>query len=108
MFTEFLEITVDGASSWKNHIDVLTKRLSRAYYIIRNMKQYMSISVLKAIYYSCFHFLMSYGIIFWGNSSCSYTTFLLQKKAIRAMLGYGDMDLCRNILKELGILPLVS
>jgi hypothetical protein len=84
------------------------KKLSKACYVIRNMKHYMSISVLKVIYYTFFHSLMSYGIIFWGNSSYSYTIFLLQKKAIRAMLGYGNTVSCRNIFKELGILPLAS
>jgi hypothetical protein len=108
VFTKFLEITVNGALSWKNHIDVLRKKLNRAYYVIRNLKQHMFISVLKAIYYSFLHSQISYGIIFWGNSSYSYTIFLLQKKAIRAMLGYGNMASCRNIFKELGILPLKS
>jgi hypothetical protein len=51
---------------------------------------------------------MSYGIIFWGNSSCSHAIFLLQKKAVRAVLGYGNTVSCRNIFKELGILLLAS
>jgi hypothetical protein len=51
---------------------------------------------------------MSYGIIFWGKSSYSQAIFLLQKKAIRDMLGYGNTVSCTNIFKELGILPLVS
>jgi hypothetical protein len=51
---------------------------------------------------------MSYGIIFWGNSSHSSVIFLLQKKAIRMMLGYGNRVSCRNIFKELGILPFGS
>jgi hypothetical protein len=44
-----LGITVDGALSWNNHIDVLMKKLSSACYVIRNTKQCMSITVLKAI-----------------------------------------------------------
>jgi hypothetical protein len=51
---------------------------------------------------------MSYGNIFWGNSSHSLIHFLLQKKAIRMMLGYGNRVSCRNIFKELGILPFSS
>jgi hypothetical protein len=70
------------------------------------MKQHLSISVLKAIYYSLFHSRMSYGIIFWGNSSYSHTIFCFQKHAIRAVLGYGNMVSCRNMFKELNIFPL--
>jgi hypothetical protein len=60
---------VDGTLSWKNHVEILMKKLSKSCYVIKNMKHYMSISVLKVIYYSFSHSLMSYGIIFWGNSS---------------------------------------
>jgi hypothetical protein len=102
------DIMIDGALTWKNHIDLLIKKLSKACYVIRNVKPYMSPSALKAIYYSFFHSLMSYGIIFWGNSSHSYTIFLLQKKAIRTMLGCGSRVSCRNIFKDLDILLLAS
>jgi hypothetical protein len=47
-------------------------------------------------------------IFFWGNSSQSSTIFLLQKKAIRAMLGYDNTVSCRNIFKELNILSFAS
>jgi hypothetical protein len=99
---------VDGALLWKNHTEILMKIFSKACYIVRNMKHYMSISALKVIYYSFFYSIMSYGIIFWGHSSYSHAIFLLQKKVIRAMLGYGHTVSCRNIFKELGILPLAS
>jgi hypothetical protein len=106
--TKFLGVIVDGALIWKNETDLLMKKLSKACYVIRNMKHYMSISALKAIYYSFFHSLMIYGNIFWGNSSHSSIIFLHQKKAIRMMLGYGNRVFCRNIFKELGILPFAS
>jgi hypothetical protein len=99
---------IDDALTWKNHIDLLIKKLSKACYVIRNMKPYMSTSALKAIYHAFFHSLMSYGIIFWGNSSHSLNIFLLQKKAIRTMLGCGSRVSCRNIFKDLDILPLAS
>jgi hypothetical protein len=36
----------------ENHTEILMKKMSKAYYAIRNMKHYMSISALKVIYYS--------------------------------------------------------
>jgi hypothetical protein len=50
--TKFLGIIIDGALTWKNHIDLLIKKLSKACYVIINVKPYMSTSALKAIYYS--------------------------------------------------------
>jgi len=66
-YTKFLGVTMNNTSSWNNHIDLLVKKLSKACYIIRNAKTYMSAPSLKMIYYAFFHSVMSYGIIFWGN-----------------------------------------
>ena len=68
----------------------------------------MSVSSLKVIYYALFHSVISYGIIFWGNSSHSYIIFRIQKKAIRIMEGCGNRVSCRNLFKKLKILPLTS
>jgi hypothetical protein len=48
--TKFLGIMIDGAVTWKNHTDLLIKKLSKACYVIRNMKSCMSTSALKAVY----------------------------------------------------------
>jgi len=51
---------------------------------------------------------MSYGIIFWGNSSYSTMIFKIQKKEIRIIEGCGNRVLCRNLFKKLQILLLAS
>jgi hypothetical protein len=53
-YTKFLGVTMNNTLSWNNHIDLLMKKLSKACYIIRNAKTYMSPSSLKVIYYSFF------------------------------------------------------
>ena len=56
-----------------------------------------------------FYLVMSYGIIFWGNSSLSSIIFRIQKKkAIRIMEGCGNRVSRRNVFKKLQILPLTS
>jgi hypothetical protein len=47
----------------------------------------MSQEVLKMVYYTYFHSVMSYGIIFWGNSKDSPKIFKKQNRAIRIMTG---------------------
>jgi len=100
---------MNNTLSWNNHIDLLMTKGSKACYIIRNTKTYMSASSLKVVYYAFFfHSVMSYGIIFWGNSSHSSVIFRIQKKAIRIMEGCRNRVLCRNLFKKLQILPLTS
>jgi hypothetical protein len=59
-------------------------------------------------YYALFHSAMSYDIIFWGNSPHSQKIFRLQKRTIRIITGRRSRDSCRNLFKQLGVLPLKS
>jgi len=93
--TKFLGLTVDCTLSWRHHIDSVTKKLSTICYLIRNIKSYLSVSMLRMIYHSLFHSIMSYGIIFWGNSSHSSIIFKMQKRVIRTMMGCGYRESCR-------------
>jgi hypothetical protein len=51
---------------------------------------------------------MSYGIIFWGNSSSSIDIFRIQKRLIRIITGKSRCDSCRDLFKQLQILTLPS
>jgi len=68
----------------------------------------LSISTLKDHLSFPFHSITSYGITFWGKSSHSYVIFKMQEKIIRIITGNGYREYCRDILKELKILPLWS
>ena len=60
------------------------------------------------IYFSSVHTIISYGIIFWGNSSHSNTIFKLQKRIIRIIVNVRNRESCRELFKKLHILPLHS
>ena len=65
--TKFLRLIIDSTLSWKVHIAGPTSKLNKACYAIRAIKPFMSLDVMKMIYYSHLHSVISYGIIFWGN-----------------------------------------
>jgi hypothetical protein len=106
--TKFLGMTMNNKLNWNNHVDSITKKLSKACYMLRNAKTCMSASSLMMIYYAFFHSIMSYGIIFWGNSLHSSSIFRIQKKAIRITAGCSNRVSCRDLFKKLQILPLAS
>ena len=66
--TKFLGLIIDSTLSWKDHITRLRLKLNKACYAIRAIKPFMSLDVMKIIYYSYVHSVISYGIIFLGNS----------------------------------------
>jgi hypothetical protein len=106
--TKFLGLIVDNTLSWKPHIDHLINKLNIACYVIRSVKPYVNTNAVITIYHSLFHTVMTNEIIFWGNSSHSAQVFRMQKKRIRIIMEHGNRESCRNLFKELNILPLMS
>jgi hypothetical protein len=65
---KFLGLTIDSNLSWKQPIDGIIPKLNKACFAIRSIKPFMSLEAMRMIYFSHFHSVLSYGIIFWGNS----------------------------------------
>jgi hypothetical protein len=79
--TKFLRLTLDSTFSWKNHIDT----------IVPNLEQPVSqLGLLSHFYpknhFSYFHSIMTYGLVFCGNSYHCNTVFKLQKGIIRIVI----------------------
>jgi hypothetical protein len=51
-------------NEWKGHVDWLMSKLGSACYAIRAVKPYMAQGTIRMIYFSYFHSVMTYGIIF--------------------------------------------
>jgi hypothetical protein len=67
----------------------------------------LSREALKIIYFAYVYSLLTYGVIFWGNSVHSIKVFRIKKKIIRIM-GNLSRDSCRNTFKTIKILPFYS
>ena len=86
--------------SWKDHIAELTSKLNKACYDIGAIKPLLSLDVLKIIYFSYVHSVMS--------SDHSDSIFKIQKRIIRIITDTGRLDSCHQLYKQLWILPLPS
>lgn len=81
--TKFFGLIINSILSWKGHVEWVMPKLGLAYYAVRAVKPHISQETVRVIYFSYFYSVMSYGIIFWGNSPHSVHTFRLQKRVIR-------------------------
>jgi hypothetical protein len=90
--TKFLGPIIDSTLSWKDHITRMTSKLNKAYYAIRTIKPFMSLNLMEMIYYSYVHSVISYGIIFWGNSHLNDSIFKIKKRIIRIVTNSGRHD----------------
>jgi len=105
---KFWGLTVDTTLTWKHHIGELTSRMNKACYAIRSIKPFMSLDVLRSTYFSYAHSILSYGITIWGNSSSSDDIFKIQKRIIRIIMNSSRNASCRQLFKDLNILPIQS
>ena len=69
--TKFLSLIIDDSLSWKAHVDQMMSKLNIACFVIWTIQAIMSNEILRMVYFTYVHSIMSYGIIFWGNQPYS-------------------------------------
>jgi hypothetical protein len=84
--TKFLGLIIDDILTWTQHIEHLCKKMSSACYALRYVKHSLPVGALKIIFFAHVHTVMSYGIIFWGNSSYDNKVFTMQNKSLELLL----------------------
>lgn len=105
---KFLGLMINNKLSRQSHIKLIIPKLNTATYTIRSLEQLLHQETLKYVYFSIAHSILSYGIVFWGMSSYSQTTFKIQKRIIRNIMNADSRTSCRSLFKQLQILPLQS
>ena len=85
------------------HIDQLMFKLGRECYAVRYVKHFMSEDTLRTIYFSYFNSILSYGIIFWGNSAIRANIFKIKKRIIRVIMNTRNRYYCQQLFKKLKI-----
>ena len=78
---KFLGLLVDDTLSWDQHINQIASKLSSACYAVWTLTPLLSKNALQMLYFSYAHSIISYGIIFWGNSGNSIKIFRQQKNS---------------------------
>ena len=82
-------------------------KLNNACFTIRSARPYLSVWRSEHDFFY-FHFIMSYDIIFWDNSSQNNSIFKMQKWTNRVIVNSSSRTSCCELFKELQILTLHS
>ena len=94
--------------NWKNHIEQISHKLSVRCFTIRNITHSLNTDILRMVYFAYFQPIFQYEIILGGNSAHAHQVFKQQNRVIRIMSGTGPRCSCRNLFKNLSILPVPS
>ena len=85
--TKFLGVLIDDCLTWKNHIDCVSKTISRNIGVMNKLKHFVPTRILHALYCTLVLPYLNYGMLIWGDTCKSYLDKLikLQKWAIRTV-----------------------
>ena len=85
--TKFLGVIIDENLTWKNHIDAISKTISRNTGMLTKLKHFLPKHILYSLYCTLILPYINYGILIWGNTYGTYLdkVFKLQKWAIRTI-----------------------
>ena len=105
---KFLGVLFDPDLNFKFHISSIRKKLSKALYSLRTVKNVLNRRSLLLIYNSIFHCHLLYAIHIWSCSNAGPLNdlFKLQKTAARIISGSKYNSHTEPLFKELEILPL--
>lgn len=80
-----LGIIIDQHLTWKNHINYVTKKVTRTTGVLCRIRFYISQRLLRMLYYSFIYPHLHYGNIEWANTYPTWLEklFKLQKKTLR-------------------------
>jgi hypothetical protein len=106
----FLGVFFDPQLNFKFHVEQIISKVSRALFIIRTVKNFLTEKALKSLFYSLIHCHLIYAIPIWSICSQQLQNELhkKQKIAIRAIAGLKYNDHTEPFFKKLEILPLPS
>jgi hypothetical protein len=94
--------------SWTNHTQHVCLKLNKALYLIKSLRDSVSLRVLKNVYFTKFDSMLKYGIIFWGGGLKTPKQFLKYKKCLRVIMGINNCASCISLFREFEILIVTS
>lgn len=106
----FLGLHIDAGLRWQDHVDHVSKRLSKSLYCLRYLSGFLPKESMKLIYYGTVQTILTYGIMFWGAAAehLLNRVFVLQKRSIRILCGLNSRESCREHFRNEKILTLPS
>jgi hypothetical protein len=89
--TKFLGVILDTGLTWKDHINYMTKKLSKSIGILSIARKTLSQKTLIQLYHAFISPYLNYCVLIWGNAPASslWPILKLQKLAIRIVANEG-------------------
>ena len=83
---KYLGVKIDANLNWEYHVNDVSIKLNRANALLFKMRKYVSLKILRSIYFAIFDSYLSYCCLVWAqNSSTIQRAIILQTKGVRVI-----------------------
>lgn len=82
----------------EQHIQDAVTKLSSVCFLIRQLRNIVSIDILRVIYYAHVQSVFPYGLIFWGSPAHMHYVFMMQKKILSSVKGVHLSTPCKELV----------
>ena len=77
---KYLGVKIDTNMSWQYHVNYLSIKLNRAYGLLFKMRKYVSLKILRSIYFAIFDSYLSYCCLVWAQNCSTIQQIIIKKK----------------------------
>jgi hypothetical protein len=112
--SRLLGVEIGDTMNWSAQCVKVANKLRSVTYLFTMLREKVSESVLKQVYFVYAQSHIMYSIIIWGASSHVESVFIAQKRVVRAMAGLlywrsnCALESCRPLFKRYGIMTVYS
>ena len=101
--TTFLGVVLDECLTWKDHTNLISKKVIKASSIISRVRYFTNLNALKLIYYTLVYPYLIYGNLIWGKTYKTRIQKLMriQKKIVRLITFKPYSEHTETIFKNL-------
>ena len=75
---KFLGIQITDTLKWHSHVQLLAGKLCKVTFMIKSLKEVLSPSLIRNIYFTKIHSLLWFGILFWRGAGGELTARILR------------------------------
>ena len=77
---KYLGVKIDADLSWQYHVNDLTIKLNRANALLFKMRKYVSLKILRSIYFANFESYLSYCCLVWAQNRSTIQRIVISQK----------------------------
>ena len=87
---EYLGVNIDTNNGWKYHVNDLSIKLNRANALIFKMRKYVSLKILRSIYFPIFDSYLSYCYLVWAQNCRTIQRIMILQKRLLQLLNFNQ------------------